>query len=411
MSKSENILKWFNIFTVVMVVALSSMSVSAQVRRSVKSTISGGVMITPPEHDSTAMQIPDSVLRDSVLLNALLIDSLGLDSLVVDSLRSNPAAMEALISQGADSLLLHGVDSMRVDSISRFARSQSGAVKERKKLGLFSDSMSLSTMCWTATLLPGYGQVYNKQYWKLPILYGTLGASIALFVNENKRYQPLKEQYDAMTLTDLNRTDELDALQGDMIRSNTKRQLYIGAMAASYIYFLGDAAVNYSTNDVSSVKKATTLAMICPGAGQIYNKSYWKLPFVVGGFATMIYVIDWNSRGYSRFKKAYALRYDFDENPDNYPDGVSLDEFGGRYTASYLKSIRNSYRRNRDLCIIMTAGLYILQIIDAHVDAHLRDYDISDDLTMNIDPMIQSGYSPTSRSDYAAYGFNINLKF
>lgn len=181
-------------------------------------------------------------------------------------------------------------------------------------------------------------------------------------------------------------------------------------MVASYIYFLGDATVNYSTNEVSDVKKATTLAMICPGAGQIYNKSYWKLPFVVGGFASMIYVIDWNNRGYTRFKKAYALRYDYDENPDNY-DGASADEFGGRYSASYLKSIRNSYRRNRDLCMIMTAGLYILQVIDAHVDAHLRDYDISDDLTMNIDPLFRSEYSYSMQKDCMTYGFNINLKF
>ena len=88
-----------------------------------------------------------------------------------------------------------------------------------------------------------------------------------------------------------------------MIRSNTRRQVYLGLTVASYIYFIGDAAVNYSTNEVSDVKKATTLACIFPGAGQIYNKSYWKVPFVVGGFAAMIYCIDWNNRGYQRFKK------------------------------------------------------------------------------------------------------------
>lgn len=87
-----------------------------------------------------------------------------------------------------------------------------------------------------------------------------------------------------------------------MIRSNTRRQIYLGLTVASYIYFLGDAAVNYRY-DASPVKKATTLATIFPGAGQVYNKSYWKLPFVVGGLATTIYTIDWNNRGYQRFKK------------------------------------------------------------------------------------------------------------
>ncbi|MFR9591699.1 MAG: DUF5683 domain-containing protein [Rikenellaceae bacterium] len=375
---------------------MSFVSTSAQgVKRGNRTTVSGG-MFVGSKSDSMALSAADSLMIDS--LRAQIADSMlvqRVDSshiLVADTLLIETKVVDSLMASTAK----------RVEPLAKD--------REKKRLGLFSDSTSLSAMSWTAAVLPGYGQIYNKQYWKLPILYGTLGASIALYVNENKKYQPLKEKYDEMTLTNLQRDDEIDALQGQMIKSNTRRQLYMGAMAASYIYFLGDAAVNYSTNDVSSVKKATTLAMICPGAGQIYNGSYWKLPFVVGGFATMIYVIDWNNRGYVRFKKAYALRYDYDVNPDDY-DGASADEFGGRYTAAYLKSLRNSYRRNRDLCIIMTAGLYILQVIDAHVDAHLRDYDISDDLTMNIDPMIRSDYSQSMKKDCMTYGFNINLKF
>ncbi len=387
-------LKWINILVLVAFLAGSAFDVAAQMRRSVKSTISGGVV--------------KGSLIDTTAVVALVTDSLSRlmqDSLVVDSLKR----------YAVDSL---GLSSMAVDSLAKLARnnvpdllSKSVAKSDEKpREKFFSDSMGISKMCWISTALPGYGQVYNKQAWKLPYIYGAMGASIALFIQENKRYQPLKAEWDALTLTDLNRTDEIDAVQHDMIRSNTRRQLYLGAAISSYIYALSDAAINYSTNDVSTIKKATTLAMICPGAGQIYNKSYWKLPFVVGGFATMIYVIDWNSRGYTRFKKAYALRYDYDLNPDNYPDG-SADEFGGRYSASYLKSLRKSYRRNRDLCIIMTAGLYVLQIIDAHVDAHLRDYDISDDLSMNIEPLIQSNYSPTKNSNVGTYGFNMSVTF
>ena len=206
------------------------------------------------------------------------------------------------------------------------------------------------------------------------------------------------------------RTPELNALQQKMIRSNTRRQLYLGVTIASYIYFIGDAAVNYSTNEVSNVKKATTLACICPGAGQIYNKSYWKVPFVVGGFASLIYCIDWNNRGFQRFKKAYNLRAAYDENPEAYPNG-STDEFGGRYSATYLKNLKDSYRRNRDLCIIITAGLYVLQIIDAHVDAHLKDYDISDDLSMNLEPMVDYTYVPTASGHRPVFGFNLSLNF
>ena len=132
------------------------------------------------------------------------------------------------------------------------------------------------------------------------------------------------------------------------------------------------------------------------------------MPIVVGGFATTVYCIDWNNRGYQRFKKAYRLRYDFDQNPDKYPNG-SQDEFNGRYSATFLKNLRDSYRRNRDLCIILTAGLYVLQIVDAHVDAHLRDYDISNDLAINVQPMIN--YNPAFGPGSASFGMNLNITF
>ena len=227
---------------------------------------------------------------------------------------------------------------------------------------------------------------------------------------KRQTYKPLKREYEAYTNKNLSRTPELDALQSRMIRSNTRRQVYLGLTVASYIYFIGDAAVNYSTNEVSDVKKATTLACIFPGAGQIYNKSYWKVPFVVGGFAAMIYCIDWNNRGYQRFKKAYRLLSDYEKNPDAYPDGPT-DEFHGRYSADFIRNLRNNYRRNRDLCIIISGALYVLQIVDAHVDAHLKDYDVSDDLSMNIEPLIDYTYVPTLGGNRPVFGFNLGLKF
>jgi hypothetical protein len=180
--------------------------------------------------------------------------------------------------------------------------------------------------------------------------------------------------------------------------------------AASYIYFLGDAALSYATNDVSDVKKATTLSMICPGAGQIYNKSYWKAPIVVGGIASMIYVIDWNNRGFQRFKNAYTLLNDFQQNPGKYPDGQSKDEFGGRYSASFLKNLRDSYRRNRDLSILLTVAVYAFQAIDAHVDAHLKDFDVSDNLTVDVQPMFDYQHTLVNGNS-AVFGFNLNMTF
>ena len=241
-----------------------------------------------------------------------------------------PSEQDTIVLSRADSLnrlkMLAKQARQRADSIARYERRRQRAIEQDRidadgniipPEPWFGDSVSLSRMCWTSALLPGYGQIYNKQYWKLPILYGTLGTSIGFAIHQNSIYKPLKKEYDALILENgLMRTEELNLVQRKMIRSNTTRQLLWGAAVASYIYFLGDAAVNYSTNEVSNVKKATTLSLICPGAGQIYNKSYWRVPIVVGGFATTIYCIDWNNRGYQRFKKAYRLKADYDANPD-----------------------------------------------------------------------------------------------
>lgn len=345
-------------------------------------------------------------------VNAGVLDE-RLDSLAqarADSLANVPDDMKRLSEKRAKRL---------ADSLSRVARRyerarEMGRLDENGRIiprePWFADSMSLSRVCLTSAVLPGYGQIYNKQYWKLPILYSTLGGSIAMAVVQGNKYRPLKQQYDQMLLNGMSRTPELNDLQHRMVRTNTTKQVFMFTAAASYIYFLGDAALSYATNDVSDVKKATTLSMICPGAGQIYNKSYWKAPIVVGGIASMIYVIDWNNRGFKRFKNAYTLLSDFQQNPGKYPDGQSKDEFGGRYSASFLKNLRDSYRRNRDLSILLTVAVYAFQAIDAHVDAHLKDFDVSDNLTVDVQPMFD--YQQTlANGNSAVFGFNLNMTF
>ena len=265
---------------------------------------------------------------------------------------------------------------------------------------LFRDTLPISRICAISAIAPGFGQLYNKQAWKIPILYGTVGTTAYFAFQQNNKYKDLKRQYDALKRNNATQ-DELDPKQGRMIRHNTARTLlFIGAIG-SYIYFIGDAALNYK-GAVNNVKKATTLSTICPGAGQIYNKSYWKVPIVLGGIATMGYVINFNNRGLERFKLAYDLVTDGDPN--------TIDEFNGRYTADYLKKLRDNYRRNRDLCIIITAGLYLLNIIDAHVDAHMKEYDISDDLSMNLEPTMVNMYTMRSGT-VNGVGFAFKLAF
>ena len=367
-------------------------------------TINNGGLVPIDSAALKRAQAEAAARRDSIYYNYL--DSIGrmsnmlYDNLPQESRDSVRRAIAATLKR--DSAARGRRDSITPDG-RRIRLNKNGEVRKP----LITDSMDLSKMCWLSLPLPGFGQIYNKQYWKLGILYPVVGTTVGLFAHENKLYKPLKKQYDQYLIDHgYMRTPELDELQTKMIRHNTRQQIYAGLAIASYIYFIGDAAINYKTNDVSHVKKATTLSTICPGAGQIYNKSYWRVPIVIGGMASTIYTIDWNNRGYKRFKTAYALRVDYEKNPGNYPN-ASADELRGAYSSKFLKNLKDSYRRNRDLCILLTAGVYLLQIMDAHVDAHLQDYDISDDLTMNLEPYVDYSYIESQ----PLFGVNLSLNF
>ena len=354
--------------------------------RSAKTFVRSGLMPKPDSlaknhlTDSLLLMRVDSLLQDSTLRDSLLRSG-------IDSLRLRDSLAARLHPQFVpDSALLLKTDSLPA------ALGAPDSLAGRKDLRPRRDTISLSGVSWISLVAPGFGQIYNKQYWKLPILYGTVGAGLTLFFHENNTYKPLKRQYNALLENGTARTEELDDVQSRMIRSNTRRQIYLGLTVASYLYFLGDAAVNYRY-DASPVKKATTLATIFP--------------------------IDWNNRGYKRFKKAYSDRSAYDKaleehqkDPEHHPDPpVAKGEFGTKYSAEFLKNLKDNYRRNRDLCIIITAGLYVLQIIDAHVDAHLKSYDISDDLSVEFTPAVNYVYSPTVGGHRPTFGFNFNLNF
>ena len=283
-------------------------------------------------------------------------------------------------------------------------QADSSKVKKRKEedtssvrySSIFRDTIPLSRMTAISLVAPGFSQLYNKQAWKIPILYGVTGGLAVLGFNQSNKYKAAKNEYN--TLVNQQATqEELDPAQCKMIRYNTTRTVFFVGAIASYLYFLGDGVLNYNGPE-NSVKKATTLAMICPGAGQLYNKSYWKVPIVVGAFATMGYVIDWNARGYKRYRTAY-----------NQVVNGQPDEFEGRYSADYLKNMKDNFRRNRDLCIILTGALYLLNVVDAHVDAHLKDYDISDDLSVRLEPTVFQNYA--SRNGYYGVGMSLKVTF
>jgi hypothetical protein len=146
--------------------------------------------------------------------------------------------------------------------------------------------------------------------------------------------------------------------------------------------------------------RAVWLGAVVPGLGQIYNRSYWKLPIVYGGLMGCAYAITWTNDQYIGYKNAYRdIYYDIQDgkvsnDPSKsyiaiLPEGYTIDRMGG--TSAYrdrLKEWQNSSRRNRDLAIAATAIVYALTLVDAFVDAQLFDFDVSNDLTLNLYPDI-----------------------
>lgn len=133
-------------------------------------------------------------------------------------------------------------------------------------------------------------------------------------------------------------------------------------------------------------------AAIFPGLGQIYNRKYWKLPIVYGGFMALTYAVSWNGKYYREYSVAYRDLMDNNPETNSYLNflrpGVSESTYSKEWLQKTFKRKNDYYRRNRDLSIIGMLGVYLVSILDAYVDAQLYDFDISPDLSFHIEPTV-----------------------
>ena len=176
-----------------------------------------------------------------------------------------------------------------------------------------------------------------------------------------------------------------------------------------------------------SPHKATIMALLLPGLGQIYNDQWWKVPILYGGIGADIYGITWNAKNYVLYRDSYiqwvAYREALAKDPETpYPENPAWDDIqksfdvetdpfmqteqGRDWFEKVLSNKRTSYKRNRDLCYIIMGAIYALNVIDATVFAHFYDFEIDDDLSLNLQP--QSTYSPLSGP---SVGLSLTLNF
>ena len=165
---------------------------------------------------------------------------------------------------------------------------------------------------------------------------------------------------------------------------------------------------------VPNPTKALWLSLVLPGAGQIYNRKYWKLPFIYGGFLGCAYALMWDQMMYRDYSQAYLDIMDDDPNTKSY-----LDMLPPRYDITgreeqfktIFKRKKDFYRRYRDLSAFCFVGVYLLSVIDAYVDAQLSVFDISNDLSLKVQPAVIGTQNMLGSTNRAAYGVGCSLNF
>lgn len=160
---------------------------------------------------------------------------------------------------------------------------------------------------------------------------------------------------------------------------------------------------------VPNPAKATWLAVVFPGGGQIYNRKYWKLPIIYGGFAGCAYALNWNNKMYKDYSQAYLDIMDKNPNTKSYEDLLPPNaSYNVEQLTATLKRRKDMFRRYRDLSIFAFIGVYVISIIDAYVDAELSNFDITPDLSMRLEPVVLNDHLHSGRK---SVGMQCVLRF
>ena len=162
-------------------------------------------------------------------------------------------------------------------------------------------------------------------------------------------------------------------------------------------------------------QRALWLALVLPGAGQIYNRKYWKLPIIYGGIMGCIYAMNWNNMMYKDYSQAYLDIMDSDPTTQSYNKflhlGKQIDSSNEERYKQIFKSRKDKYRRWRDLSFFCMIGVYALSVIDAYVDAELSEFDISKDLSLKVEPAVINSNSSASILQASSIGVQCSLNF
>ena len=228
-------------------------------------------------------------------------------------------------------------------------------------------------------LFIGSQQIYHKDYWKLPIIYGGLGATVGLGIHYRRNFNETGNEHDR----------------------NLSTAMFLGA-GAIYWATLMDGVIRYpSGGRHPHPGKATLYSLLLPGLGQAYNGEYWKIPIYWGGLVASFHYYNLNNTNYLRYKRIYNEATD--------PESTTKPPISADAALYY----RDVFRRWRDYSIVAILGVYLLQIIDANVFAYMQDFDVSDDLSMHIAPAVitpETTYA-MRHTPFAPTGYGLSVGF
>ena len=271
------------------------------------------------------------------------------------------------------------------------------------------NDLKIGTMFAGSVIIPGAAQIYNRDYWKLPVIYGGLGALAGTGGYYLHRYNKSKKAYDTYLSDKAIFETESPGVEYtvpvpeiDYRAKQTGTWLMIGA-GLVYWGSLMDGVVSYKSDREPLPGRATLYSVLLPGLGQIYNGELFKVPIYWGGLMASVHFLVNNNRNYKRFK---MIHNEATTDP-NYSQSISAE------TAVWYRDV---YRRYRDYSIVATALVYLLQVIDANVFAYMHDFEVSDDITMNIEPAVLApdnayAFHPGTGNLNTGFGLRVGLRF
>lgn len=254
--------------------------------------------------------------------------------------------------------------------------------------------LKIGTLAGGSALFIGGQQIYHRQYWKLPIVYGGLGATVGGGFYYRSKYKTSLKAYEDAFALDPETTLTVDE------RSHLISNLLFAGGALVYWGTMMDGVITFPTDNPHHPGKATLYSILFPGLGQAYNGEYWKIPIYWGALAGAVHYLDINQTNYKRFKRIH--------NEATTPDSG----YNASISAQTALYYRDLYRRYRDYSILAVAGFYLLQVIDANVFSYMQDFEVNDDISMHVRPtLISPDMQYAMGGGGTALGFSLGLNF